>query len=308
MRFRRLRNYVNLENVRRLPQRPKQGLAHLVMLCKPACGRRKIGELNLMRSIRSVVLAVLSGLAIVGLGAPAWALVVEPSGDIVTITFTGTVSTSTDPDGIFGCGATDSCDSDNPYAGDTYTAVFTFNTGVGETADYPRTLVYAQGGTSLPPVNDQTPPSPLVGDATVTVNGVTYYLGGDYYAVLQSQSNGEVTGQLPNLIFANVYDAAGDNIYGQAQTTTTPPQAPQFPVSITTPFSADFGDSAFSEINFDCSAETSECAGYISGDMTVSLTNASGTVPEPSTWLMMALGFAGLGFAGYRRARLAVAL
>ena len=26
-------------------------------------------------------------------------------------------------------------------------------------------------------------------------------------------------------------------------------------------------------------------------------------VPEPSTWAMMALGFAGLGFAGYRRAR-----
>jgi len=29
------------------------------------------------------------------------------------------------------------------------------------------------------------------------------------------------------------------------------------------------------------------------------------TVPEPSTWAMMLLGFAGLGFAGYRRARIA---
>jgi hypothetical protein len=27
-------------------------------------------------------------------------------------------------------------------------------------------------------------------------------------------------------------------------------------------------------------------------------------VPEPSTWAMMLLGFAGLGFAGFRRARL----
>ena len=26
-------------------------------------------------------------------------------------------------------------------------------------------------------------------------------------------------------------------------------------------------------------------------------------IPEPSTWAMMLLGFAGLGFAGYRRAR-----
>jgi PEP-CTERM motif len=33
------------------------------------------------------------------------------------------------------------------------------------------------------------------------------------------------------------------------------------------------------------------------------LTYAIGTVPEPSTWGMMLLGFAGLGFAGYRRAR-----
>jgi PEP-CTERM motif len=27
------------------------------------------------------------------------------------------------------------------------------------------------------------------------------------------------------------------------------------------------------------------------------------TVPEPSTWAMMLLGFAGLGFAGYRASR-----
>jgi len=30
---------------------------------------------------------------------------------------------------------------------------------------------------------------------------------------------------------------------------------------------------------------------------------ASGAVPEPSTWAMMGLGFAGLGFAGWRRVR-----
>jgi hypothetical protein len=35
---------------------------------------------------------------------------------------------------------------------------------------------------------------------------------------------------------------------------------------------------------------------YIAGGVTV-------TVPEPSTWAMMLLGFAGLGFAGFRRSR-----
>jgi PEP-CTERM motif len=32
-------------------------------------------------------------------------------------------------------------------------------------------------------------------------------------------------------------------------------------------------------------------------------TLASGAVPEPSTWAMLLLGFAGLGFAGWRRVR-----
>jgi hypothetical protein len=36
--------------------------------------------------------------------------------------------------------------------------------------------------------------------------------------------------------------------------------------------------------------------GSLSGDATF-----TATIPEPSTWAMMLLGFAGLGFAGYRR-------
>jgi PEP-CTERM motif len=31
-------------------------------------------------------------------------------------------------------------------------------------------------------------------------------------------------------------------------------------------------------------------------------TFASSAIPEPSTWAMMVLGFAGLGYAGFRRA------
>jgi PEP-CTERM motif len=33
------------------------------------------------------------------------------------------------------------------------------------------------------------------------------------------------------------------------------------------------------------------------------LTSDTLTVPEPSTWAMMLVGFAGLGFAGYRASR-----
>jgi hypothetical protein len=37
--------------------------------------------------------------------------------------------------------------------------------------------------------------------------------------------------------------------------------------------------------------------------LNVEFTSASSGVPEPSTWAMMVLGFAGLGFAGYRKAK-----
>jgi hypothetical protein len=35
----------------------------------------------------------------------------------------------------------------------------------------------------------------------------------------------------------------------------------------------------------------------------ISVSGSNSTIPEPSTWVMMALGFAGLGFLGYRKTR-----
>jgi hypothetical protein len=45
--------------------------------------------------------------------------------------------------------------------------------------------------------------------------------------------------------------------------------------------------------------------GYESDNQTVGYYTQVGGVPEPSTWALMTLGFAGLGFASYRRARTA---
>ena len=41
-------------------------------------------------------------------------------------------------------------------------------------------------------------------------------------------------------------------------------------------------------------------AGFGGGDFVIGGV-VSGAVPEPSTWAMMLLGFAGLGYVGYRR-------
>jgi PEP-CTERM motif len=41
----------------------------------------------------------------------------------------------------------------------------------------------------------------------------------------------------------------------------------------------------------------------LGGNSGYALSSGAVTTPEPSTWAMMLLGFAGLGFAGYRRAR-----
>jgi hypothetical protein len=43
--------------------------------------------------------------------------------------------------------------------------------------------------------------------------------------------------------------------------------------------------------------------GWIPRRVTISGSLASGAVPEPSTWAMMLLGFAGLGFMAYRKTK-----
>jgi PEP-CTERM motif len=43
-------------------------------------------------------------------------------------------------------------------------------------------------------------------------------------------------------------------------------------------------------------------------NISASIEGSASVVPEPSTWAMLLLGFAGLGYAGYRRSRRAVAV
>ena len=50
-------------------------------------------------------------------------------------------------------------------------------------------------------------------------------------------------------------------------------------------------------------SKTNNIFGYNFGGASGVTFTATTTIPEPSTWAMMLLGFAGLGYAGYRRAK-----
>ena len=53
----------------------------------------------------------------------------------------------------------------------------------------------------------------------------------------------------------------------------------------------------------DFNDDSSPGAAWYVGDLTFNVSDSIPGAPEPSTWAMTLLGFAGLGFAGYRRAK-----
>jgi hypothetical protein len=97
---------------------------------------------------------------------------------------------------------------------------------------------------------------------------------------------------------------------GNAQGGNTPTDAPGSQIDAVS-FAASAGDQSHSGSGFlsgpsryslsDQGTLLLEAGATVSGGQSITVSPA---VPEPSTWAMMVLGFFGLGFAGYRRARL----
>ena len=127
-----------------------------------------------------------------------------------------------------------------------------------------------------------------------TIRG-TYSVPVGYYGLLQNSTSGSPYPDPPYTLEADVYDADGNQLLAEVTSSA-------IPFSINTPFATITGDSnSDAALGFDCTAPY-ECDGVIYADLDASLTSGS-PVPEPSTWAMMALGFAGLGFAGYWTSR-----
>jgi hypothetical protein len=194
------------------------------------------------------------------------------SAALVTETFTGTV-TGFDAAGFFGA----------PVGlNTTFTAQYFYDTANG-VLQVPVTGQFQQVGGA-----EFSTSSPSIG-ANLTINGITYSTNGNWIAALTTFNSSHA--KIAFGAISEVDPTSGHYLFNQIINNTG--VGVPFPTSITSPFTY--------------TAQTGDNTGgvfFIGGDnltlqaTTVTLANA---VPEPSTWAMMLLGFAGVGFMAYRR-------
>jgi len=191
--------------------------------------------------------------------------------DIVTETYTGTVSNGLDAAGLFGSKNAD-------LSGFTYTATYVFDTAVPTAAHISTGADFSTfgGGVNTPAVS-----------AAMTINGHTFTTNGSSHAELDASNIS--SGSFRTYAQANPAFSQFDNFLS-----TQDPAAP-YPTSLTSPFT----------YTYHAVGTSSAYGSFKIGGDSLSLSPTTVTladgVPEPSTWAMMILGFAGVGFMAYRR-------
>jgi PEP-CTERM motif len=189
------------------------------------------------------------------------------SAEIVTATFTGTVNFVFDPDGGL----------PSASEGDTLVTTYVFDLDQATQSD-----ILPTGGESSGPYGSFV-------TASLTVNGVA--------GALPAFTTGELTGETQVFELGSVIDAV---VSGGANHLDSNITGTDFAWNLASPahgFSYDPTDADQTLIQLgDTNGDLVE-ADISSVAITVSSTPP---VPEPSTWAMMLLGFAGLGFASYR--------
>jgi PEP-CTERM motif len=216
--------------------------------------------------------------------APAWATIVDA-------TFTGTIGPSSpDNQGIFG-------PAGNDLGGSTFVLTFEYDTTLGNYVVNNANEIELSGGTVY------AVPTLMI-FASVTINGITGPLfNGDFNSSIQTLNGVNFAN---NQVFMQAIDAnqLGPVIGVVGQTPTG-----IIPVSIDTPQTITFDSTFFSfgsvawgdpaNINSLTNLQFTSVSSLVysipgPGD-------GVGGVPEPSTWAMMGLGFAALGYVGFRR-------
>jgi hypothetical protein len=233
--------------------------------------------------MRSRLLGALAGAALCSIASQA-------SATIVNVTYQGIVTYDRDLTGIFG-----TVGGNNDLVGQSYTAKFTFDTSLGtfnsNPAPYAHQQVYggtAYGGTTSP-----------VTSATVTIGSVTVSVPATYQGRAAAQYDNGFGQQYH---FAHAKDGSShvySDVYSEAYVYAYDGSVP---FSLTGPFTYTptySGYLEFSNYVHDYTLGQDIQNTDVRARVT-SLTVTSG-IPELSTWAMMILGFAGVGFAAYRR-------
>ena len=207
-----------------------------------------------------------------GFGSNAQAALVE-------ITYSGSAYFGTDVSGLFGTAGAS-------LIGKTVSVTYTFDTSVSPIQTVPVHSNYIRGGSN---VGGGTV-SPSLG-AEITINGFTRTIGGGFDALIKGYNDGAQSSQQHE-----AFDS-----FTQYATNSVAAPGNVLPMSITDAFSYNVvplpGGSVLPSNGF-----------FRFNDGTLALFTPTlvsealvTPVPEPSTWAMMLIGFAGIGYMAYRR-------
>ncbi|MEH2608016.1 PEPxxWA-CTERM sorting domain-containing protein [Bradyrhizobium sp. AZCC 1693] len=228
--------------------------------------------------MRKFALIVLSGLTVCLAGiAPAGAT-------IVTVTYNGTVASGDDPIGFFHAG--------DHLDGAAYKAVYVFDTSLGETLNSPG-WNYALGGSFF------GSPSPAL-SATFTINNVSLDFVPNKLGFIQGihDTGSLIQHDIKRLAQLGPTTETVNLIHRLDRLDSL------FPSSLDGPFShtVDSKDGIFAIVDIEYrNFVTGMYSAYVHARLTPTNVTISSGVPEPSTWAMMILGFAGIGYGVYRR-------
>jgi PEP-CTERM motif-containing protein len=236
--------------------------------------------------LKTRLLGVLAGAALCSFASQA-------SANIVTITYSGIVHLAADGFGIFGPAS-----NGNTLNRQNYSATFTVDTSLGRYYSSPAPQdVQAYIGGSI----NQEATSPII-SATLTIGSITALVRStfDGYAITVNLTDGplaplggnhnraeENNEGHPGFLVQNYLEVQGYVHDGSAPWLTGQSYNPEE------------GEMRFLNLLSVPYAPSLSRQTYITG--TVDHVSFSSSVPEPSTWAMMVLGFAGIGFMAYRR-------
>jgi hypothetical protein len=211
------------------------------------------------------------------------------SATIVNAEWTGTITAGFDALGIFGAVGAD-------VSGLAFTADFLYDTSLGTTLFSSPTGTWVEGGLGTSS-GGQSP----ISKASFTLNGVTSTFVPDLVGQILA-ANGQPN--IVNEIFHNAESSANEQILLD-MTNSSNQISGSIPGTIDVPLTYTLGpnDIAGGNALFGGGPDSFELS-PVTVTYTIPSTDGGGGVPgapEPSTWAMMLLGFAGLGYAGFKR-------